>query len=89
MRRLTAAAVAVVALASCSHQGNEEPTSIPGARLLHFTVGPGLVPQRLDEEALELPRPADGSRRPLLVLLHWNAHTSDYVRFYTAALRDC
>jgi len=70
VKRFTAAFVVAVVITACSHQGNESPDAIPGARLIHFAVGPGLVPERLEQTAVELPPPADGSRRPLLVLLH-------------------
>ena len=74
---LAAALVASIALVSCSSQGGDQPTAIPGAKLITFTVGPGLVPESLDEEALRLPPPADGSRRALLVLLHGRGGSPD------------
>ena len=70
MRLVAAVVAATIALGSCSTQGNDPPTAIPGARLIRVTVGAGLVPERLEQEALALPPPGDGAKRPLLVLLH-------------------
>ena len=77
MRRLVALAAGAVLLVSCRSGGDEPPSSLPGAKLIHFRVGTDLVPEPLEQAAITLPPPKDGSRRPLLVLLHGRGGSPD------------
>lgn len=71
------AIAASFAFVSCSSGGEEPPASLPGAKLIHFTVGTDMVHERLEQAAISLPPPKDGSKRPLLVLLHGRGGSPD------------
>jgi S-formylglutathione hydrolase FrmB len=79
VRKPGAAAALLVSLtlATCSSGPTPPPDSLPGAKLIHFTVGTDMVPERLQQAAISLPAPKDGSKRPLLVLLHGRGGSPD------------